>query len=113
MLFFAALEFGDFLIIGMAILLLVVVLAGALLGGAARGPGPADRARWQRIEHKLDLILNELGIKYVPPAKTVWQEIADDPSRKIAAIKAYREEFGVGLAEAKKAVEDYLENRSP
>jgi hypothetical protein len=59
----------------------------------------------------LDLILTHLGIDYVPPPKAAWQELADDPARKISAIKAYREQHGVGLAEAKRAVEDYLEGR--
>jgi ribosomal protein L7/L12 len=33
------------------------------------------------------------------------------PARKIAAIKAYREETGAGLADAKRAVEEYIEGR--
>jgi hypothetical protein len=36
------------------------------------------------------------------------KEIARDPARKIEAIKFYREETGAGLAEAKRAVEDYI-----
>jgi ribosomal protein L7/L12 len=35
-------------------------------------------------------------------------EIASDPGRKISAIKAYREETGLGLKEAKDAVEAWL-----
>lgn len=38
-----------------------------------------------------------------------WQELAADPSRKISAINAYRELHGVGLAEAKRAVEAYVQ----
>jgi hypothetical protein len=104
---FAVLDFGDFAIIA----LLILLFAG---GGAAASAylRPADRDRMQRIEHKLDLILTLLDIDYVPPPKTAWQELADDPTRKIAAIKAYREQHGVGLVEAKKAVEDYIEGRS-
>jgi hypothetical protein len=41
-----------------------------------------------------------------------WQELANDPGQKINAIKAYREQHDVGLAEAKKAVEDYIEAKS-
>jgi ribosomal protein L7/L12 len=36
------------------------------------------------------------------------KDIARDPSRKIEAIQAHREETGAGLAEAKDAVESYI-----
>ena len=35
----------------------------------------------------------------------------EGPARKIAAIKAYRDETGASLAEAKRAVEEYTEGR--
>ena len=38
--------------------------------------------------------------------------IADDPDRFIEAIKAYREESGVGLADAKIAIEEYIHRES-
>jgi hypothetical protein len=38
--------------------------------------------------------------------------IADDPDRFIEAIKAYREESGAGLADAKSAVEAYVHRES-
>jgi hypothetical protein len=38
--------------------------------------------------------------------------IADDPDRVIEAIKAYREESGAGLADAKSAVEAYVRRES-
>jgi ribosomal protein L7/L12 len=38
------------------------------------------------------------------------KELATDPSRKIEAIKLYREETGAGLAEAKEAVETYQQS---
>lgn len=103
---FAVLEFSDFAVIA----LLILGFAG---GGAAAAAylRPADRDRLRRIEHKLDLILTHLGIEYVPPPRAAWQELADDPARKIEAIKVYREQHGVGLAEAKKAVEGYIEGR--
>jgi hypothetical protein len=103
---FAILEFGDFALIA----LLIMIFAG---GGAAATAylRPRDRQRLQRIEHKLDLILTHLGIDYVPLSKATWQQLAEDPAQKIAAIKAYREEHPVGLAEAKQAVEDYAAGR--
>jgi hypothetical protein len=100
---FAALEFSDFAIIA----LIISLFAGG--GAAARAYSrPAGQERLGRIEDKLDLILTHLGLDYTPAPKAAWQELAGDPSRKIAAIKAYREEHGVGLAEAKRAVEDYM-----
>jgi hypothetical protein len=98
---------GDTVFIAMVILL--VAGGGAVASAYLR---PADRDRLLRIEHKLDLILTHLGIEYVPPPKTGWQELADDPARKIEAIRVYREQHDVGLAEAKKAVEDYIESRT-
>jgi hypothetical protein len=104
---FAVLEFGDFAVIA----LLILAFAGgrAVVSAYLR---PADRDRLQRVEQKLDLILTHLGIDHVPPPKSPWQELADDPGYKIAAIKAYREQHDVGLAEAKKAVEDYIQGKS-
>ncbi len=43
----------------------------------------------------------------LPPLSEGVREIARDPSRKIEAIKVYREETGCGLAEAKAAVEAF------
>lgn len=103
---FAGLEFSDFAVIA----LLILVFAGGRAAASAY-LWPADRDRLQRVEQKLDLILTHLGIDYVPPPKSAWQELADDPGHKIAAIKAYREQYGVGLAEAKKAVEDYIQGK--
>jgi ribosomal protein L7/L12 len=107
---FAVLEFTDIAVIG---LLVLVASGGAAASAYLR---PADRDRLQRIEHKMDLILTQHGIDYVPSPKeaadAVWQKLADEPAQKITAIKAYREQHGVGLLEAKKAVEDYIEGRS-
>ncbi|HEX3315077.1 MAG TPA: hypothetical protein VHR72_09320 [Gemmataceae bacterium] len=101
---FGVLEWTDYAII----LAIVAVVAG---GGRAATVylQPSERNKLERIEHKLDLILTHLGLDYAPYPKAQWQELAADPSRKIAAIKAYREEHGVGLAEAKRAVEEYMQ----
>ena len=103
---FAVLEFSDFAII----FLIAAMFSG---GAAALCFRPADRSRLQRVERKLDLILTHLGVEYTPPPKAGWQEIAADLSRKIEAIKAYREEHDVGLAEAKRAVEEHMQKRQP
>ena len=107
---FAVLEFTDFAIIAAVVAVVVAVSAG---GAAVRASfGPANRDRLARVEEKLDLLLTHAGLDYTPAPKAAWQTLADEgPARKIAAIKAYRDETGAGLAEAKRAVEEYSEGR--
>jgi hypothetical protein len=61
--------------------------------------------RTDRLEAKVDLILAQLGIAFPPEPSERVKTIARDPARKIEAIKSYREETGLGLKEAKDAVE--------
>ncbi|MBS0264819.1 MAG: ribosomal protein L7/L12 [Planctomycetes bacterium] len=63
-----------------------------------------------RIERKLDLILDHLGIN---PHQDVDQKILDclQSGQKIEAIKLYREQTGVGLKEAKDYVEGLQDPR--
>jgi ribosomal protein L7/L12 len=65
-----------------------------------------------RVEAKLDLLLKQAGIKY-DPYKNVPREVAEALSqgKKILAIKRYRAATGVGLKEAKDAVEE-IERRA-
>jgi ribosomal protein L7/L12 len=63
----------------------------------------ADR-RVARVEHKLDLILGHLGLRDDDPRLDEVLALARD-GKKIQAIKVYREVTGVGLKEAKDAVE--------
>jgi ribosomal protein L7/L12 len=65
--------------------------------------------RLATIDRKVTRIAHRLGIDplaAIPLSERV-KEIARDPSRKIEAIKVYREESGAGLAEAKDAIEEY------
>lgn len=104
---FAVLEFSDYAIIAA----IVAVLAGGTVAAQSYFR-PADRDRLVRVEQKLDLLLTDAGVEYTPTAKAAWQTLVDEGlAGKIAAIKAYREETGVGLAEAKRAVEEYIEGR--
>jgi ribosomal protein L7/L12 len=77
---------------------------------------PNHVARLQRVERKLDLILAHLGIEYVEPAPgdNLSEQVRAlaDRGEKIQAIKTHRDLTGAGLAEAKRAVEAYL-NRKP
>lgn len=59
----------------------------------------------RRIEAKLDLIMQNLGIEPPPTGQDDDLRELRDGGRAIEAIKLYRERHGVGLAEAKRAVE--------
>lgn len=103
----AVLELADFAIIAG----IVAVLAGGTAVARASF-GPANQDRLTRVEQKLDLLLTHAGLDYTPAPKDAWQVLADQgPACKIAAIKAYRDETGAGLADAKRAVEEYIEGR--
>lgn len=71
-----------------------------------------DRVLLRRIESKLDQILGKLDVP-VPELgassglSAGVRQLADD-GRKIEAIKLHREETGLGLKEAKDAVEAYM-----
>ena len=87
--------------LGYFFLLLVIVILLAVLVTDIKG-------RLARVEHKLNLLLRNAGIELGQPVSDRVKEIARDPARKIEAIKVYREETGAGLAEAKQAVEEYI-----
>jgi ribosomal protein L7/L12 len=60
-----------------------------------------------RLDAKLDLLLKQAGIDYDPHKDMPDQVIlALQRGEKIQAIKLYREATGVGLKEAKDAVEE-------
>ena len=69
--------------------------------------------RLERTERKLNALLRHFGIdatQGTAPSDLSdrVKEIARNPKRKIEAIKVYREETGAGLAEAKEAVEAFI-----
>jgi ribosomal protein L7/L12 len=70
-------------------------------------------ARIRRVERKLNALLKHYGIDPTlrPPLSERVQQLAADPARKIEAIKVYREETGAGLAEAKEAVEAFIDSQ--
>jgi hypothetical protein len=67
-----------------------------------------DRARLDRLERKLNLIIQHLGIELPDKLSERVKELARDPAKKIYAIKVQREETGAGLKEAKDAVEEWI-----
>ena len=108
---FGAMDCWDFFWIWCIVALAVSLYAG---GKAAYGRfKPSDVARLRRLEAKMDLILKHLGLEYKDPAtpgglSEKVKVLADDPARKIEAIKLHREQTGLGLKEAKEAVESYI-----
>ena len=68
---------------------------------------PTTNARLRAIERKLDLIMAHLGLAEEPDPAGDLEPIRDlvRQNRKIEAIKLYREQTGVGLAEAKAVID--------
>lgn len=110
MLFAIVLEFWDFCLIA----LIVMIFAG---GAAAHSYfRPSDALRLRRLEDKVNALLRHLNVEYHDPRTVAGlsenvRALADDPQRKIEAIKRHREETGLGLKEAKEAVEAYIASR--
>jgi hypothetical protein len=110
---FAVLEFWDLFWIWIIVIVGVSLYAGGTVAYARK---PSDGARLRRLEAKVDLILRHLGLEYKDPAtpgglSEEVKALADDPGRKIEAIKLHREQTGLGLKEAKDAVETYMAGR--
>ncbi|WP_405585855.1 ribosomal protein L7/L12 [Streptomyces sp. NBC_01092] len=83
---------------------LFFILIGVLaVMGVQSRISQADK-RVARVERKLDLIIDHLGLRENEPRMDeVLALLRDD--KKIQAIKVYREITGAGLKEAKDAVE--------
>jgi ribosomal protein L7/L12 len=98
----------DYLVVAAGVVLAVGL---AMIVAGARGQERrATAIRLAAIERKLDLIMKHHGI--IEPRTEepdVVQELMQ--GRKIQAIKIYRERTGVGLAEAKDAVEKIARER--
>ena len=98
----------------------IAVIAGVVTGFSALARGPdVNVQRLERsvrdLQMKLDALLKHQGVELPPPPKSGMsselEQMARDPSQKIAAIKLYREENpGVGLREAKERIEAFYES---
>ena len=99
---FAVLDFSDFAIIAF----FIIALGGSSAAWAYSKPSDANRLF--RLERKVDLILKHLGIEYTDPALSEEVRRLAVAVGKIQAIKLHREQTGLGLKEAKDAVEAYL-----
>ena len=61
-----------------------------------------------RQEAKTNLILKQMGIAFPPPPSAAVQALA--ATKRIAAVKAYREETGLGLKESLTIIDRYRAN---
>ena len=74
------------------------------------------RSRLNRLEQKVDFLLNQLGFAQMAeaslpannPGNSMLAEVVAllRQNRKIEAIKVYREQTGVGLKEAKDVIDN-------
>lgn len=88
----------------LAAVVTVVILAALISGSAAQRRDARIQDRLAGIERRLNLIIEQQGIVLpVPEHPDVVEHLRG--GRKILAVKAYRDRTGVGLAEAKEAVE--------
>ncbi|MGA8114089.1 MAG: ribosomal protein L7/L12 [Actinocatenispora sp.] len=96
---------SDTLALVLPFLLLIVLLLAAIQRGQRR-----DTQRLKVIERRLDLLTRELGVtESTPAAPEVVHHLEN--GRKIEAIKVYRAQTGVGLKQAKDAVEAIARQR--
>lgn len=89
----------------MEIMGLLLVALVMLLGiGSIESRIKRTDLRVARVEQKLDLVLDHLGLREAEPRMDEIDALLRD-GKKIQAIKTYREITGAGLKEAKDAVE--------
>ena len=80
----------------------ILILAGLL--SFSRSTTGNDQSRLARLEAKVNLMLDKLGIAHDSPGDEVRDYLRQ--GMKINAIKAYRQQYpGVGLKDAKDSVE--------
>lgn len=103
---FAVLEFFDFVIIG---LMIVVLAGGTTMASRRTGANAAAGERLRRLEEKVNLLLAHQEIEYVPSKKERWQRLAESGD-KAGAVKEYGETYSVSSEEAEDVVEQYQED---
>lgn len=89
----------------MDLLLMLVVVLLVFLWISASGRRRAQDRALDRIERRMDLILEHLGVVVPEPDGMPEVDALIRADRKVQAIKRYRELTGEGLVEAKEAVE--------
>ncbi|MGA2863956.1 MAG: hypothetical protein ABSF95_05665 [Verrucomicrobiota bacterium] len=109
------LEFRDYAIIAAIVVLLTGAYYKRVTARALRQRidlrGLKRQLDW--LHQKMDALLKHQGVELPPPPpsglSSEVERLANAPGGKIAAIKLYREQNpGVGLAEAKAKIEEFL-----
>ena len=67
-----------------------------------------ENDRMERREKLIDNLLKQQGVEITSDLSIEIQELAKKPDNKIEAIKRYRDQTGVGLAEAKDTNEAFI-----
>lgn len=88
-----------------AVTLVVLVMLFFVVESSARKTRNDLSRRLHRVEDKIDLLLKEAGLGESTVSRQDEVVALVRAGKKIQAIKVYREATGVGLAEAKNAVE--------
>ncbi|MEO0807351.1 MAG: ribosomal protein L7/L12 [Cyanobacteria bacterium J06643_4] len=86
--------------------LLTLVVSVTMLGFSSR-VGRLE-SKISRVERGLTLLMENANLEMPSLLSERVKQIAKNPKRKIEAIRAYREETGAGLKEAKEAVEEFM-----
>jgi trimethylamine:corrinoid methyltransferase-like protein len=101
-------DYASVFLFAVAVALFLIALAG--LPARHR---PVDAWRLARIERKLDRVLRHLGIEEERQDDADVRALVREGA-KIHAIKVYRQRHGVGLKEAKDAVDAiWVEENGP
>ncbi len=90
-----------------------VFLAVALTYAGAASLFTRQRVNLNRIERKLDTLLQHHGIELHSKLSPEVQRLSAAPHQTIAAIKLHREQTGLGLAEAKAEIEAFQSGHLP
>lgn len=73
-----------------------------------------DDTRLQRLEAKINVLLEHLGLEHADLARPLSDEVkllAEQPRKKFAAVKLHRQQTGVGLREAEEAIAAHIRSR--
>jgi ribosomal protein L7/L12 len=92
----------DYALVGIVLAAVIVLVTADL--AARRESERRQLRRLAHVERKVDALVEELGVE-VPEPHVERVVALLDQGKTIQAIRAYREETGAGLREAKEAVD--------
>ncbi len=96
---------------------MLLATIAASLWGTLYSTARSQAESLRRLERKVDLILRSQDLVYIDHVgpQGLSQEarsLADDPAKKILAIKLLREQSGMSLKAAKETVDRYIERKA-